>query len=58
MIALIIRIQLPLQDAKEHLAALADKLGSSLTDIDVWKSYSCVLALLFSIFYRTSNGCP
>ena len=23
------------QDAKEHLAALADKLGSSLTDIDV-----------------------
>lgn len=24
-----------LQDAKEHLAALADKLGPSLTDIDV-----------------------
>ncbi|KAK4834367.1 hypothetical protein QYF36_021495 [Acer negundo] len=26
------------EDAKEHLAALADKLGSSLTDIDIWKS--------------------
>ncbi|EEF39713.1 transcription initiation factor tfiid, putative [Ricinus communis] len=26
------------EDAKEHLAALADKLGSSLTDIDVLKS--------------------
>ncbi|KAJ6691107.1 hypothetical protein OIU74_015739 [Salix koriyanagi] len=25
------------EDAKEHLAALADKLGSSLTEIDVWK---------------------
>lgn len=26
-----------LQDAKEHLAALADKLGPSLADIDVWR---------------------
>lgn len=26
------------EDAKEHLAALADKLGSSLTDIDLMKS--------------------
>uniref|UniRef100_A0A2N9IH90 Ubiquitin-like domain-containing protein n=1 Tax=Fagus sylvatica TaxID=28930 RepID=A0A2N9IH90_FAGSY len=32
-----------IEDAKEHLAALADKLGPSLTDIDVWKSQSCVL---------------
>ncbi|KAL6494592.1 hypothetical protein OROGR_031392 [Orobanche gracilis] len=24
-------------DAKEHLAALVDKLGRSLTDIDVWR---------------------
>lgn len=27
---------MPSQDAKEHLAALADKLGPSLTDINVW----------------------
>ncbi|KAL6494587.1 Transcription initiation factor TFIID subunit 1 [Orobanche gracilis] len=25
------------EDAKEHLAALVDKLGPSLTDIDVWR---------------------
>lgn len=29
---------LDMQDAKEHIAALADKLGPSLTDIDVWWS--------------------
>lgn len=29
------------QDAKEHLAALADKLGPSLTEIDV-----CIKSLL------------
>jgi hypothetical protein len=39
----------PIQDAKEHLFALADKLGPSLKDIDV-----CYLMHIVNLLYYFS----
>lgn len=51
-----------MQEAKEHLAALADKLGPSLTDIDVRTSFICSLFFvrymyIFELLFRFSVIC-